>query len=107
MLKLTDRAHATLERLIAGAAEPLTGLRIAVTSGGCVGLQYGMALVNEPGADDMVVDFGQAKLYVDPRSVDILTGTTIDFVDGADGAGFTFDNPNAGNRCACARSFAA
>ncbi|MBB4304405.1 iron-sulfur cluster assembly accessory protein [Rhodobium orientis] len=107
MLTLTDKARETIDRLIASADQPLTGLKIAVNSGGCSGLQYGMALVETPAADDQVVDCNGTKVYVDPLSVEILSGTTIDFVESLEGSGFTFDNPNAASKCACGKSFAA
>ncbi len=107
MLTLTEKARTTLDRLIATAGEPLTGLKIAVNSGGCSGLQYGMALVNEPAADDVVVECAGTRVYVDPTSASLITGTTIDYVESLEGSGFTFDNPNAAQKCACGKSFAA
>ena len=107
MLTLTDKARATLDRLIKTAEEPLTGLKIAVNSGGCSGLQYGMALVNEPAADDVVVECEGTKVYVEPTSIALITGTVIDYVESLEGSGFTFDNPNAAQKCACGKSFAA
>lgn len=107
MITLTNKAQETLIRLIERADKPLTGLRISVNSGGCSGLQYGMALVEEPEAEDHVVECGKAKLYVDPTNAEMLMGTTIDFVESLESSGFTFDNPNAGQKCSCGKSFAA
>jgi monothiol glutaredoxin len=44
--------------------------------------------------DDFVVETGGLKVHVAPRDAVRATGTTIDFVDGPDGAGFRIDNPN-------------
>ena len=107
MLTLTDKARETINRLIDSAEESLTGLKISVNSGGCSGLQYGMALVNDPAPDDHVVECEGTKVYVEPLSADILNGTTIDYVESLEGSGFTFENPNAEQKCACGKSFAA
>ncbi len=41
----------------------------------------------------------------EPGSADLLTGTTIDYLDGLDDSGFAFDNPNAKSTCGCGKSF--
>lgn len=107
MLMLTEKARETLTRLMTGAEEPLTGLKLAVDAGGCSGLQYAMALVSEPDDTDLVVDCEGTRVYVDPESAEILNGTTIDYVESLEASGFSFDNPNAANKCACGKSFAA
>ncbi|PLX37421.1 MAG: iron-sulfur cluster assembly accessory protein [Hyphomicrobiales bacterium] len=107
MITLTDKAQETLLRLIESADKPLTGLRIGVNSGGCSGLQYQLALVEKPEPDDHVVEIGKTILYLEPTNAEILIGTVIDFVESLEGAGFTFDNPNAGAKCSCGKSFAA
>ena len=44
-------------------------------------------------------------LFVDPKSYLYLMGTEIDFVDGLNGSGFKFTNPNARRTCGCGESF--
>jgi iron-sulfur cluster assembly protein len=107
MLTLTDKAQATLQRLIAGAPRKLTGLRLAIESGGCSGLQYKMALVERPEPGDHVVEAGAVTLYIVPDNAEMLIGTVIDFVESLEGSGFTFENPNATQKCSCGKSFAA
>ena len=74
-------------------------LRLTATSGGCSGIRYGMTLVDEvdPGEEVHVRD--GLRFVLDGASARLLEGATIDFVDGADGAGFVFENPNAIGRC--------
>ncbi|MGE4483167.1 HesB/IscA family protein [Acidocella sp.] len=64
-----------------------------------------MGLVPEPNEDDDVVEHGDVRVFVDPKSRELLDGTTIDFVVALQGSGFTFDNPNASNSCSCGKSF--
>jgi iron-sulfur cluster assembly protein len=105
MISLTDSALNAVRTAIAGAAEPVGGLRIMVEAGGCAGFKYMMGLVNQAEADDTVIERDGVKLFVDMHSHDLLAGTTIDFVVALEGSGFTFDNPNAKSSCSCGKSF--
>jgi iron-sulfur cluster assembly accessory protein len=90
---------------IAGAVEPVGGLRIMVETGGCAGYKYVMGLVNEATPDDTVVERDGVEVFVDMKSHELLAGATIDFVVAIEGAGFTFENPNATSTCSCGKSF--
>ena len=83
------------------------GLRIEVTGGGCSGFQYGLKLDASQTPEDTVFEYGDIKVLVDPASLPMLEGTTVDFVDSLDGSGFKFTNPNAKSACSCGSSFSA
>ena len=83
------------------------GIRIGVAGGGCSGFQYTMDFEQETRDGDVVLDQGGLKLYVDPMSAMYLQGVTVDYVQGLQGAGFKFHNPNAKNTCGCGSSFSA
>jgi iron-sulfur cluster assembly accessory protein len=83
------------------------GIRVGVAGGGCSGFQYTMDFENAEREGDVVVDQGGLKLYVDPMSAMYLQGVTVDYVQGLQGAGFKFNNPNAKNTCGCGSSFSA
>ncbi len=82
-------------------------LRVSVVGGGCSGLSYKMAFEAQPAAQDQVAEFEGLKVIVDPRSSLFLKGIEIDYVDGLDGSGFTYNNPNAKRSCGCGTSFSA
>jgi iron-sulfur cluster assembly accessory protein len=107
MLTLTENAQKAISRFIQGAEEEVGGLRIQVTGGGCSGMQYGMALEPSAKADDLVMELGDFRVFVDPASMPLLDGVTVDFHDGMEGSGFKFDNPNAKASCGCGNSFSA
>ena len=46
-------------------------------------------------------------VVVDKKSDLFLDGTTLDFHEGIDKRGFTFNNPNASKSCGCGSSFQA
>ncbi len=69
-------------------------LRIFIQGVGCSGFVYGFTF-DEVRDDDTVVEAGDLKVLVDPRSAPHLTGSSVDFVEDQRGSGFTVDNPNA------------
>jgi len=83
------------------------GLRVSVQPGGCSGFKYGLLIEDEPAEDDLVVDQGGWKVFVDPFSAQYINGVTIDYVSSMQGSGFTFKNPNATGGCGCGSSFTA
>jgi iron-sulfur cluster assembly protein len=46
-------------------------------------------------------------VFVDPFSMQYLSGMTVDYVTSMQGSGFTFKNPNATGGCGCGSSFSA
>jgi iron-sulfur cluster assembly protein len=104
MITLTPGAIDKVKSILAERNEEM-GLRIAVVGGGCSGFQYQMTLDKEPRSDDKILDMEGLKVYIDTRSLLYLNGTKVDYVDGQNGSGFKFDNPNAVSSCGCGESF--
>ncbi|MFT8736722.1 MAG: iron-sulfur cluster assembly accessory protein [Zymomonas mobilis] len=106
MIHLTESASDAIRNSMAGAANAsVQGIRIKIEAGGCAGFKYMMALARAPESDDAVVEKEGLKIFVEANSVSLLKGTTIDFVTSLEESGFTFDNPNAGSKCSCGKSF--
>lgn len=105
VLQLTEAAASKFREITAAETSPEIGLRVYVYSGGCSGYRYGMMVEDAPTADDRLVETQGVKVYVDTNSVDLLTGSQIDYVDTLMGAGFTVNNPNAVAACGCGSSF--
>ena len=105
LVSLSDAAAAKLRELTAAETNPAIGLRVYVYSGGCSGYRYGMMIEDAPTADDQVLEASGIKVYVDTKSLDLLRGSQIDYVDTLMGAGFTVNNPNAVAACGCGSSF--
>jgi iron-sulfur cluster assembly accessory protein len=81
------------------------GLRVAVRGGGCSGMEYALDFEREPRDNDFVIAYDGLQVYIDAISARYLQGTQIDYVLGATGAGFKFNNPNATGSCGCGSSF--
>ena len=80
-------------------------LRLTVEGGGCSGFQYKFDLADALESDDTVSETGGVRLAVDPVSLDLVAGSTVDFVESLGGAAFKVDNPNAAAGCGCGSSF--
>ena len=105
-ITLTEAALAKVADLIAAEqTDEVLALRVAVKPGGCSGFNYDMYFDSEFAEDDAVTEYGPVKVVVDPASAELLTGSTLDFADGLQGAGFHITNPNATRTCGCGNSF--
>ena len=105
MIALTDNAATKVKDLIAQEGDDALMLRVAVRPGGCSGFSYEMFFDTDRAGDDLVADYAGVKVVVDPSSAQLLTGATLDYSDGLQGAGFAIDNPNANRTCGCGQSF--
>jgi len=83
------------------------GLRVAVQPGGCSGFKYSLLIEDKPADDDTIVLQDGFKVFVDPFSMQYMSGITVDYVTSMQGSGFTFKNPNATGGCGCGSSFTA
>jgi len=104
MLTLTESAAQRVAWIAQRQSKPAM-LRLSVEGGGCSGFQYEFDLAESQEADDMVSETDGVKLLVDPVSLDLLDGSTVDFVESLGGAAFKVENPNAAAGCGCGSSF--
>ncbi|MFY9833275.1 MAG: iron-sulfur cluster assembly accessory protein [Methylocystis sp.] len=79
--------------------------RLGVDGGGCSGFKYSFAVDPAPGANDLLLEQGAARLVVDETSLAYLQGARVDFVDDLMGQAFRVENPNASSSCGCGVSF--
>ncbi len=108
-VELTERAAVEVKKIIGEQKlEEGTVLRIGVTGGGCSGFSYALGFDKSYDAekDSKSTQHG-VDVVVDRRHSLYLDGTKLDFYEGLDKRGFTFDNPNAVKSCGCGSSFQA
>ena len=104
---ITEKAAAEVQRTLEQQQLPEgTVLRVGVAGGGCSGFQYSLGFDKQSAPEaDLVSEQHGVTVAVDKQSAMVLQGTTIDYYDGLDKRGFTFDNPNATRSCGCGDSF--
>lgn len=106
-IQLSSRAAEEVRKIMTTKNVPDGyGLRVGVRGGGCSGMSYILGF-DKQRDQDMSFDIDGIPLYVDKRHGLYLMGTTIDYHDGLNARGFTFNNPNATKTCGCGSSFAA
>lgn len=103
---LTERAAQQVEKIMQEEdLDEQLYLRVAVEGGGCSGLSYKLGLDHKT-EDDKVIESQGVEIIVASKHMMYLEGISIDYPDGLDARGFTFNNPNASETCGCGSSFA-
>ena len=103
-IALSPSAAARVAAIAARQGKPAI-LRLSVEGGGCAGFQYRFGLADAAEADDLTTATDGVTLVVDPMSLDLVRGSTVDFVESLGGAAFQVTNPNAASGCGCGTSF--
>jgi iron-sulfur cluster insertion protein len=103
-LTLTESAAARIGLIARKQGKPAI-LRLSVEGGGCSGFQYKFDLAEKSEADDWVSETGGVRLVVDPVSLDLVAGSTVDYVESLGGSAFKVENPLAASGCGCGSSF--
>jgi iron-sulfur cluster assembly accessory protein len=101
---LTASAAARVAYIAQRQSKPAI-LRLSVEGGGCSGFQYRFGLDEAVDAEDVSVEQDGVTLVVDPMSLDLVRGGTVDYVENLGGAAFKVVNPNATAGCGCGSSF--
>ncbi|MDX2090798.1 MAG: iron-sulfur cluster assembly accessory protein [Kofleriaceae bacterium] len=105
MVKITPVAATKINEIRqAEGIEGNMGLRLRVVGGGCAGFSYDLYF-DEAAEVDRRFDVAGVSVVVDEMSLMYLVGVEIDYVEGLQGAGFKFNNPNVKSTCGCGSSF--
>jgi iron-sulfur cluster insertion protein len=103
-LTLTEAAANRVGAIARKQGKPAI-LRLSVEGGGCSGFQYRFDLAASPEAEDWISETDGVRLVVDRISLELVAGSTVDFVESLGGAAFRVENPNAAAGCGCGSSF--
>lgn len=106
-VNLTEGAITQLKKIMADQnVTDLHGLRVGVKGGGCSGFTYILGF-DEKKEEDDEFEIGGFRVIMNKAHAIYLVGIEIDFLDGLQNRGFTFNNPNATESCGCGTSFSA
>ena len=98
-LNFTDQALNQINLITKGDEKKY--FRITVQGGGCSGFKYNFGFDSKSNIDDII--FG--KTVIDKSSLDIISGSVVDFKKEMIGESFVIDNPKATASCGCGLSF--
>ena len=104
MITVTDTAAKKIKNNIEKRGKGIA-IRIGVRTTGCSGLAYIMEYVDELVIDDILLSDNGAVIVVDPKSLPMVAGITVDYVRQGLNEGFEFINPLEKDRCGCGESF--
>ncbi len=106
-ITLAPGAIAQLKRIMGEQNIPEGhGLRVGVKGGGCSGFSYVLGFDKKKEKDD-TFEIDGITVYMDKAHAIYLLGIEIDWVEGLNNRGFSFNNPNAKESCGCGTSFSA
>ena len=100
-LEFTEREKNQIKKIT--KSEEKKYFRIAVQGGGCSGYKYNFSFDNNLEKDDILFD----RTIIDKASLEIISGSTVDFKKEMIGESFTINNPKATSSCGCGLSFSA
>jgi iron-sulfur cluster assembly protein len=108
-VNVTDKALAKIRAALEkeGISREDGGLRLGVQGGGCSGLSYCVQFDAAPRERDKIFQFGDVRVFIDPKSFIYLNGIEIDYEETLMRQGFVFRNPQAQKSCGCGTSFSA
>jgi iron-sulfur cluster assembly accessory protein len=104
LVSLTPAAADKIRGLMAEETD-VSVLRVAIEGGGCSGFQYGLGFDRGALEGDHAFECEGVQVVVDPFSAPYLKGSTVDYLETIQEAGFKIDNPNAVASCGCGHSF--
>jgi iron-sulfur cluster assembly accessory protein len=104
MVLITPTAATKITEIRGEGIEATMALRLRVVGGGCAGFSYDLYF-DEGTEVDRQLEIAGVKVVVDEMSLMYLVGVEIDYVEGLQGAGFKFNNPNVKSTCGCGSSF--
>jgi len=105
MINVSPAAASKITELLVEEQKQNSGLRVFVQGGGCSGLSYAMRLEAKPRERDNVFAAHGARVFVDPKSLQYLSGTRLEYEETLMRQGFLLQNPNAARTCGCGTSF--
>jgi len=104
-IEMSPKAVEMAKKQLVARGTPDAAIRLGLRGGGCSGFSYVMEFADGPARPkDHVFEFDGVRVVVDPKSLALLNGTTLDYETSLMGHGFRFVNPNVQSSCGCGES---
>ena len=98
-LDFTREAKEQISKMTLGEEKKF--FRITVQGGGCSGFKYNFGFDKKVNKDDIIFN----NAIIDKTSLDIISGSVVDFKKEMIGESFVITNPKATSSCGCGLSF--
>ena len=99
-IEFTDRAKEQI-KIVTSQNQSKKFFRISVKGGGCSGFKYDFSFDDKINKNDILFD----NTVIDSESLNIISGSVIDFKKEMIGESFVINNPKASSSCGCGLSF--
>jgi len=103
-ITLTQSAASHVQAFLAKRGRGV-GLRVGVRTSGCSGLAYKLEFADAVNPEDHTFESHGVKVLVDPKSLQFIDGTELDYSREGLNEGFKFRNPRVKDQCGCGESF--
>jgi iron-sulfur cluster assembly protein len=103
-ITLTERAAGHVQAFLARRGKGL-GLRLGVRTSGCSGFAYKLEFADAVNPEDLQFESHGVRVVIDPKSLEFLDGTELDYTREGLNEGFKFSNPRVKDQCGCGESF--
>jgi iron-sulfur cluster assembly protein len=103
-ITLTQQAASHVQSFLARRGRGV-GLRVGVRTSGCSGLAYKLEFADARNPEDHEFESHGVKVLVDPKSLQFIDGTELDYTREGLNEGFRFRNPRVKDECGCGESF--
>jgi iron-sulfur cluster assembly protein len=101
-ITITPEAASEIQKIrIANQIPDSHALRVGVKAEGCCGVSYVLGFDDDIQEMDRILQSEGISICVDEESLKILGGSALVYVDGPQGKGFKFENPNMYTSCNC------
>ena len=104
MITITDKGAERVTSFLENRQSGI-GIRVKITTTGCSGYAYQLEYVDETNDDDTIFESNGVTIVVDTKSLIMVDGTHIDYINEGINAGFSFKNPMEDETCGCGESF--
>ena len=104
IITLTEKAANKVKQLLEKENKHGYGLRLGVVPGGCSSYMYEINLEKAPKENDLVIEEKGVKIFMNPESIAFMKGSSVEYIDALQNAGFKINNPNVKTSCGCGHS---
>ena len=104
IVSLTEKAAKKVKLLLEKENKKDYGLRVGVVPGGCSSYTYEISFEKTQKENDIVIEEKGVKIFMNPESISFMKGSTVDYLDTLQNAGFKINNPNVKTSCGCGHS---